>query len=169
MDIKFGVITVSDRSARGEREDFSGPALADAIRNQGWLAVRELIIPDELEIIKNTLRSWADSDVLDIILTTGGTGFAARDITPEATLAVIERSVPGIPEAMRAESLKITPHAMLTRMAAGIRKRTLIINLPGSPKAALENFQAAKPVLEHAVKLLKDYPDSEQGHLATKY
>lgn len=166
--IKFGVITVSDRSARGEREDSSGPVLVDSIHNHGWSVVRTIIVPDEEELIKKTLISWADSNELDVILTTGGTGFAPSDVTPEATMAVIERLTPGIPEAMRAESLKITPHAMLTRMAAGIRKSTLIVNLPGSPKAAVENFRVIEPVLEHALKLLKNFPDSEQGHLVTK-
>jgi molybdenum cofactor synthesis domain-containing protein len=127
-----------------------------------------VIIPDEFDQIRNLLVSWADSSQLDVILTTGGTGFASRDVTPEATLAVVERPVPGIPEAMREKSMKITPHAMLSRMAAGIRKRTLIINLPGSPKAALENFEVVCPVLEHAIQLLREDPDSEQGHLATK-
>jgi molybdenum cofactor synthesis domain-containing protein len=126
------------------------------------------VIPDDFDQLKETLVSWADSDLLDVILTTGGTGFAPRDVTPEATLAVVDRLVPGIPEAMRAESLKITPHAMLSRMAAGIRQRTLIINLPGSPKAALENFMVIRAILEHAVQLLREDPDSEQGHLATK-
>lgn len=168
MDIRFGVVTVSDRSASGERADASGPVLVDAIHTQGWSVTKAVIIPDDLKLIKATLGSWADSDQVDVILTTGGTGFAPRDVTPEGTLAVVERLVPGIPEAMRAESLRITPHAMLSRMTAGIRKKTLIVNLPGSPKAALENFHVIKPVLEHAVKLLKDDPESEQGHLATK-
>jgi molybdenum cofactor synthesis domain-containing protein len=168
MDIQFGVITVSDRSSRGERLDTSGPLLVETISSRGWTVARTAIIPDELDDIKNTLSSWADSKQLDVILTTGGTGFASRDVTPEATLAVVDRLVPGIPEAMRWESLKITPHAMLSRMAAGIRKRTLIVNLPGSPKAALENFEVVRPVLEHAVQLLREDPDSEQGHLATK-
>jgi molybdenum cofactor synthesis domain-containing protein len=168
MDIQFGVITVSDRSSRGERLDTSGPLLVETISSRGWTVARTAIIPDELDEIKNTLSSWADSKRLDVILTTGGTGFAPRDVTPEATLAVVDRLVPGIPEAMRWESLKITPHAMLSRMAAGIRKRTLIVNLPGSPKAALENFEVVRPVLEHAVQLLREDPDSEQGHLATK-
>ena len=168
MEIKFGIITVSDRSSRGERLDTSGPLLVEAVRTHGWAVVRTVIISDEVEQIKNTLLSWADSSQLDVILTTGGTGFAPRDVTPEATLAVIDRPVPGIPEAMRVVSLKITPHAMLSRMAAGIRKRTLVINLPGSPKAALENFEVVCPVLEHAVQLLREDPDSEQGHLVTK-
>jgi molybdopterin adenylyltransferase len=168
MVIKFGVITVSDRSSRGEREDSSGPVLVEAIHNQGWSVVKTVIIPDDLETIRKTLIAWADSDELDVILTTGGTGFTSRDITPEATLSVVDKLTPGIPEAMRAESLKITPHAMLTRMAAGIRKSTLIVNLPGSPKAAIENYRVIEPVLEHAMKLLKNFPDSEQGHLVTK-
>ena len=169
MEIKFGIITVSDRSSRGERLDTSGPLLADAIKTRGWLVSNALIIPDEFDQIKNTLITWSDSSQLDVILTTGGTGFASRDVTPEATLAIVDKVAPGIPEAMREESLKITPHAMLSRMAAGIRKRTLIINLPGSPKAALENFEVVCPVLEHAVQLLREDPDSEQGHLATKH
>jgi molybdenum cofactor synthesis domain-containing protein len=168
VEIKFGVITVSDRSSRGERLDTSGPLLVEAVRTHGWAVVRTVIISDEFDQIKNTLLSWTDSSQLDVILTTGGTGFAPRDVTPEATLGVIDKPVPGIPEAMREESLKITPHAMLSRMAAGIRKRTLIINLPGSPKAALENFEVVRPVLEHAVQLLREDPDSEQGHLVTK-
>jgi molybdopterin adenylyltransferase len=168
MVIKFGVITVSDRSSRGEREDSSGPVLVEAIHNQGWSVVKTVIIPDDLETIRKTLIAWADSDELDVILTAGGTGFTSRDITPEATLSVVDKLTPGIPEAMRAESLKITPHAMLTRMAAGIRKSTLIVNLPGSPKAAIENYRVIEPVLEHAMKLLKNFPDSEQGHLVTK-
>lgn len=168
MKVSFGILTVSDRSARGERSDASGPALAEVIQNQGWLVAKAVIVPDELDFIKATLVSWADSDEIDVILTTGGTGFSPRDVTPEATLAIIDRLAPGIPEVMRSESLKITPHAMLTRMAAGIRKRVLIINLPGSPKGAVENFQVVMPVLEHAVELLHDNPDSEQGHLVTK-
>lgn len=168
MDIRFGVVTVSDRSASGERVDASGPILVDAIQIQGWSVNKAVIIPDDLEMIKATLATWADSNQVDVILTTGGTGFAPRDVTPEGTQAILEKLVPGIPDVMRAESLKITPHAMLSRMTAGIRKNTLIINLPGSPKAALENFHVIKPVLEHAVKLLKDDPGSEQGHLATK-
>jgi len=168
VDIKFGVVTVSDRSSRGERLDASGPLIIGVIHSHNWSVVETVIIPDDLKKIEGTLRAMAGSGQVNVILTTGGTGFAPRDVTPEATLEVVERLVPGIPEAMRAESLKITPHAMLSRMQAGILNRTLIINLPGSPKAALENFQVVIPVLEHAVQLLKDDPDSEQGHLATK-
>jgi len=164
VEIKFGIITVSDRSSRGERLDTSGPLLVEAVRTHGWAVVRTVIISDEFDQIKNTLLSWTDSSQLDVILTTGGTGFAPRDVTPEATLAVIDRPVPGIPEAMREVSLKITPHAMLSRMAAGIRKRTLIINLPGSPKGAVENLQVVLPVLPHAIQLLTNDPTSETSH-----
>lgn len=164
MTLRFGILTLSDRSARGEREDSSGPALARRIDGEGWLARRQLILPDEESSIRETLAQWADSGEFDVILTTGGSGFAPRDVTPEATRAVIEREAPGLAEAMRAASLKITPHAMLSRSVAGIRKRTLIINLPGSPKGAVENLEAVIPVLEHAVKLLQDSPEAEAGH-----
>lgn len=168
MEIKFGILTISDRSAIGDRTDESGPALAEAIQIHGWAVAKKAIVPDEVEVIKETLILWTDSNMVDVILTTGGTGVSPRDVTPEATLAIIEKQAPGIPEAMRAESLKITPHAMLTRMVAGIRRKVLIINLPGSPKGAVENYHVIEPVLEHAVKLLRESPDSEQGHLVTK-
>ena len=140
MTLRFAVLTISDRSAHGEREDRSGPALLEKIRAAGWEVVQQAIVPDELQVITQTLIAWADSDMLDIIITTGGTGFAPRDITPEATRQVIERETPGLSEAMRAASLKVTPHAMLSRSVAGIRRRTLIVNLPGSPRGAVENF-----------------------------
>jgi molybdenum cofactor synthesis domain-containing protein len=164
MTIRFGVITVSDRSSRGEREDLSGPVLQQKVISQNWEVKRMMIIPDDFKTIRDQLSSWADSDEYDVILTTGGTGFSPRDITPEATLAVIERQAPGLAEAMRAESIKITPHAMLSRAAAGIRRYTLIINLPGSPKAAQENFAVIASVLPHAVALLKNHPEAEAGH-----
>ena len=115
--------------------------------------------------IQETLIDWVDSGEVDVILTTGGTGFSQRDVTPEATLAVIERAAPGISEVMRSASLQVTPHAMLSRAMAGIRGRTLVINLPGSPKGAVENLQFVLPVLPHAVQLLRDGPDAEAGHL----
>lgn len=164
MMIRVGILTLSDRSARGERADESGPALARRIETEGWSALRQLTLPDDESAIRETLAQWADAGDLDLILTTGGSGFSPRDVTPEATRAVIEREAPGIAEAMRAASLKITPHAMLSRSVAGIRKRTLIINLPGSPKGAIENLEAVLPVLPHAVQLLRDDPASEKSH-----
>lgn len=164
MMVQFGILTLSDRSARGERADASGPALADLIRAEGWSVVKQGVLPDELAAIRDLLISWADSGELDVILTTGGTGFALRDVTPEATREVIDREAPGLAEAMRAASLKITPHAMLSRVVAGMRGKTLIINLPGSPKGAVENLQVVLPVLPHAVQLLREDPASESTH-----
>ncbi|MFN8413002.1 MAG: MogA/MoaB family molybdenum cofactor biosynthesis protein [Anaerolineales bacterium] len=164
MTIRFGLLTLSDRSSRGERADASGPALALLIQAQGWEVTKQQILPDEETAIRDTLKAWADSTEFDIILTTGGTGFALRDVTPEATRAVLHREAPGLTEAMRADSLKKTPHAMLSRAVAGIRGRTLIVNLPGSPKGAVENLQTILPVLPHAVQLLKDDPTSESSH-----
>lgn len=164
MGLRVGIITISDRSSRGEREDTSGPALQQQIMNQGWKVARMEILPDDYQTIKALLSSWADEGELDVILTTGGTGFSPRDITPEATQAVIERAAPGLAEAMRAASLRITPHAMLSRSIAGIRNHTLIVNFPGSPKAATENLTVILPVLPHAVQLLKNDPNSEAGH-----
>ena len=162
--IRFGILTLSDRSARGERADASGPALADLIRAENWSVAEQVILPDDESAIRAKLMEWADSGRFDVILTTGGTGFALRDVTPEATRAVIQRDAPGLAETMRAESLKKTPHAMLSRAVAGIRGHTLIVNLPGSPKGAVENLQTIAPVLSHAVQLLKDDPASESSH-----
>ena len=162
--LRFGILTISDRSARGERADTSGPALDAVIVAQGWSVDRTAIIPDDLAEIRRVLVSWADSGDLDVILTTGGTGFSPRDVTPEATLAVIDRQAPGISEAMRAASLQVTPHAMLSRAMAGMRAGTLIVNLPGSPKGAVENLQVVLPVLPHAVQLLHGDPGAEKGH-----
>jgi len=164
MTIRFGILTLSDRSARGERADASGPALANLIQTEGWAVVKQALLPDDESAIRAILVSWSDSGDMDIILTTGGTGFSPRDVTPEATRAVIERETPGLAEAMRAASLKITPHAMLSRIVTGIRKKTLIINLPGSPKGAVENLQVVIPVLSHAVQLLREDPASESTH-----
>jgi molybdenum cofactor synthesis domain-containing protein len=164
MAIRFGILTVSDRSSRGERADASGPALTALILAEGWSADKQSILPDDESAIRQILIEWADGGEVDIILTTGGTGFSPRDVTPEATRAVIQREAPGLAEAMRAASLKITPHAMLSRVVTGIRKRALIINLPGSPKGAVENLQALLPVLPHAVQLLRDDPESESSH-----
>lgn len=164
MTIRFGILTLSDRSSRGERADSSGPALARLIEAQGWSVAKQSLLPDDESAIRDILISWADSAELDVILTTGGTGFSPRDVTPEATRAVIEREAPGLAEAMRAASLAVTPHAMLSRIVTGIRKKTLIINLPGSPKGAAENLQVVISVLPHAVQLLNEDPASESTH-----
>jgi molybdenum cofactor synthesis domain-containing protein len=164
MMIRFGILTLSDRSARGEREDASGPALARLIEAKNWSVAKKALLPDDESAIRAILSDWADSGEMDVILTTGGTGFAPRDVTPEATRAVLDREAPGLAEAMRAASLKITPHAMLSRIVTGIRKKTLIINLPGSPKGAVENLQVVLPVVPHAVQLLRDDPASEATH-----
>lgn len=163
--IRIGVLTVSDRSARGEREDRSGPLLAElAARLPGAVIEEQAIVPDDAAALQAILRRWADDLHLDLILTTGGTGFAPRDVTPEATLAVVDRLAPGFAEAMRAVSLQITPHAMLSRAVAGIRGQTLIVNMPGSPRSVRENFAVIVPALPHAVQLLQDAPDAEAHH-----
>lgn len=164
MKLRVGILTVSDRSWRGERDDLSGPALVEISQQNDWDVVEILVVPDELDVLRDTLVLWADSGDLDIILTTGGTGFAPRDVTPEATRHVVDKLAPGLSEAMRAESRKITPHAMLSRSVAGIRGRVLIVNLPGSPKAARENLAVIQPVLRHAVQLLRDDKEAEAGH-----
>lgn len=164
MSIRFGILILSDRSSRGERADASGPAISELIQAEGWVVAKQSLLPDEESVIRERLMEWADSGDLDVLLTTGGTGFAPRDVTPEATRAVIDREAPGLAEAMRSASLKITPHAMLSRIVTGIRGRTLIINLPGSPKGAVENLQVIVSVLPHAVQLLQDDPASESKH-----
>ncbi len=163
--ITVGVLTISDRGARGEYEDKSGPVIRAIVTERlGARLVKYEIIPDEIELIRSTLINWADEAGLDLILTTGGTGFAPRDVTPEATRAVIERETPGLTEAMRAESLKVTPHAMLSRAVAGIRGHTLIINLPGSPKAVRENLETILPALPHGLELLQGLAGADQRH-----
>jgi len=156
MMIRVAILTVSDRAARGEAEDLSGPAIAQMVQEQLQASIaKRQIVPDEQALIQTALVAWADSGEVDLILTTGGTGFAPRDVTPEATQAVIDRPAPGIAEAMRAASLQVTPHAMLSRAAAGMRGRALIVNLPGSPKSVRENLAVILPVLPHAVELLQ--------------
>jgi molybdenum cofactor synthesis domain-containing protein len=165
--LRIGILTVSDRSSRGERADQSGPAIRDfAIARLKAEVAAQLIVPDEFATIRETLMEWCDQRRLDLILTTGGTGFALRDVTPEATRAVIEREAPGLAEAMRSESLNVTPHAMLSRAVCGIRGRTLIVNLPGSPKAVKENLDTLAPALPHAVQVLHGSPAAEAGHTA---
>lgn len=150
------VLTVSDRSARGERPDGAGPVVVSLLGEAGYQVVETALVPDERPEIEAALIRLADRAAL--VVTTGGTGFSPRDVTPEATLAVCERMAPGIPEAMRAASLAITPRAMLSRAAAGIRGGSLILNLPGSPKAARENLEAVLPALEHGLKMLRGGP-----------
>ena len=164
MFLRVAILTISDRSSRGERLDSSGPTLERVVQSQGWSASFVEIIPDDFAVIQHTLTGWCDSGNLDVILTTGGTGFGPRDVTPEATQAVLERPAPGIAEAMRLAGLQVTPHAMLSRGVCGIRGRTLIINLPGSPKGAVESLQVVLPVLPHAVALLQGDPGAEAGH-----
>ena len=154
MNYTAAVITVSDKGSRGERADTSGPAVAEALENAGFAVAWRSIIPDEQALIQETLIRCADEMGLNLVVTTGGTGFSPRDVTPEATLAVVERETRGIPEAMRAESLRITPRGCLSRAAAGIRGRTLIVNLPGSKKAALENLHAVLDALAHGMDML---------------
>lgn len=148
------VITVSDKGFRGERVDTSGPNLCEILKDRGFEVVYSAIVPDESERIQAELRKCADALGIALVLTTGGTGFSPRDITPEATLAVVERLAPGIPEAMRAESMKITPKGCLSRSVAGIRGRTLVINLPGSRKASAENILAVIDPVQHGLEIL---------------
>lgn len=150
------VITLSDKGAAGERKDESGPAVAKRLREAGYAVVEELLLPDDAAALRLQLARLCDQRRLDLILTTGGTGCSARDTTPEATLAVADRNVPGIAEAMRAASMKITPHAMISRAASVIRGKTLIINLPGSPKACMENMDVFMDTIPHAMGLLRN-------------
>jgi molybdopterin adenylyltransferase len=158
--MKAGILTVSDRGSRGERKDASGPALRAWLMERGVETVRLEIVPDEEERISGLLRDWADRDGYDIILTTGGTGVSPRDVTPEATLRVVERTIPGFGERMRDKSLEKTPMAIVSRAVAGVRKRSLIINLPGSPKGAVENLEAVWGAVPHAVAKIRG-DDSE--------
>ena len=153
--IRIAVLTISERSSRGERPDESGPLLRGVVLEKGGEVVLFGVLPDDRTVIRRELERVADGGLADVVLTTGGTGFAPRDVTPEATKDVMDREAPGLAEAMRAESQKKTATAMLSRAAAGIRKATLIVNLPGSPRAARENFEVILPALAHAVELLK--------------
>jgi molybdenum cofactor synthesis domain-containing protein len=156
MIYKVAVITLSDSGARGERADASGPLIEEMLSPEDFSVTCRHLLPDDPEALTALLRDLCDGAKADLILTTGGTGLSPRDHTPEATLAVIERNVPGISEAMRAASMKITPRAMLSRGVSGIRGRTLIINLPGSPKAVRENLEVILPTLPHALAIMTD-------------
>lgn len=163
--ISVGVLTSSDLGSKGERKDLSGPTIIDIVTERLNAKVKKYeIVPDERDQIQAALIEWADDLDLDLILTTGGTGFAPRDVTPEATKTVIDRQAPGLAEAMRAESMKVTPHGMLSRAVAGIRGRTLIVNLPGSPKAVEETLNVILPALPHAIELLRVMPKADQHH-----
>lgn len=156
---RVGVLTVSDKGARGERTDTSGAAARELVEAAGGAVARHAVVPDEVEQIAATLRAWADDDHLDVVLTTGGTGLSPRDVTPEATTRVLDYDVPGIAEALRADGTRHIASAMLSRAVAGVRGRTLIVNLPGSEPAVRENLAVLLPVLAHAVTTLR----GEQG------
>lgn len=155
IKLNAAVITVSDKGFAGQREDLGGPLTAEILENHGYEVVYRNIVPDEQAMIEDELKKCADVLKIDLVMTTGGTGFSLRDITPEATIAVCDRMVPGIAEAMRMESYKITKKAMLSRAASGLRGQTLIVNLPGSPKAVRENLEAILPALGHGIEILK--------------
>lgn len=156
--IKVGILTVSDKGSKGEREDLSGKILIELSEAENWDVIKYEIIPDEKDQIVEILKNWADKESLDLIITTGGTGVYPRDVTPEATKEVIEKEIPGIPEYIRYISYPITPMAALTRGLAGVRKTTLIINLPGSPKAIKEIFPKLVPIIKHAIEKIKGDP-----------
>jgi len=153
--LRVGVITASDKGSKGEREDLSGALLKELVKEIEGEVVRYTILPDDQELLARQMIEWVDVDGLDLILTTGGTGFSLRDVKPEATITIADRMVPGIAEVMRYESLKVTPKAMLSRAVSALRKRTLIINMPGSPKAVKECWAAISSALPHGIQILK--------------
>lgn len=165
--MRAAILTLSDKGSRGERIDESGPALAAWLAKRGVSTVHAEIIPDDFEQIVSVLSAWADSDMADLILTTGGTGVSPRDVTPEATMRVVDRLIPGIGELMRLKSLQKTPMASLSRAVAGTRVQALIVNLPGSPRGALENLEAIWPVIGHAVEKIRG-DESDCGELFSR-
>lgn len=163
--MRVGVLTISDRAFAGQYQDEAGPIIKALIADKlGWEVSELGVVPDEIESIRQMLIKWADAARLNLIVTTGGTGFSPRDVTPEATRGVIDREAPGLAEAMRAASLQLTPHAMLSRAVCGMRGRCLIVNLPGSPRAVREQFEVIVPVLPHAMDLLNENKGAESGH-----
>ncbi len=162
--MRVSVLTISDSVAGGKTEDRSGPAVIARCRELGWRIVSSAVRPDDRAAIEQFLRESADSNDADLILTTGGTGLGPRDVTPEATAAVVDRLVPGFSEHMRSAGMAKTPRALLSRGAAGVRGKAIIVNLPGSPRGAVENLQVILPVLSHAVELLRESPDAEGHH-----
>ena len=153
--LNVGILTISDKGSKGQRQDKSGEVIREGVSQMKGAVVNYEIVPDEQDIIAETLAKWADGGKVDVILTTGGTGLSQRDVTPEATLAVIDRSVPGFAEAMRVKSLEKTPMAMLSRAVAGQRRQCLIINMPGSPKAVRECLEVIMPAIPHAMEIIK--------------
>jgi molybdopterin adenylyltransferase len=153
--IQVGILTISDKGSKGQRQDKSGEVMRDGVARMQGAVVKYEIVPDEAEVIAAKLAEWSDSGTMDLILTTGGTGLSKRDVTPEATLSIIDRSIPGIAEAMRAKSLEKTPTAMLSRAVAGQRGNCLIVNMPGSPRAVQECLDVILPALPHAVEIIK--------------
>ncbi|SCY92377.1 MogA/MoaB family molybdenum cofactor biosynthesis protein [Alkaliphilus peptidifermentans] len=165
----IGIITASDKGSKGERIDTSGPLIGELLKEIGGVVKEYAIVPDERDKLSEKMIYMSDVLQLDLILTTGGTGFSPRDITPEATLDVIDRNVPGIPEAIRMKSLSITPKAMLSRAVAGIRRKTLIINLPGSPKGVRESLEVVLPALSHGIGILKGHEGECGNHKEHKH
>ena len=159
----LGVLNTSDLGSRGIRADSSGTLIMDVFYSNGFVVEKYEVVPDEKHVIEDILRTWVDTENLDLIVTTGGTGLTKRDVTPEATLAIIEREGPGIPEAMRIRTMDITPFSALSRSVAGVRKDTLIINMPGSPRAVQECLDILMPIIPHALGLLKDPPISHES------
>lgn len=158
MPFTFGIITVSDKGSRGERLDTSGQEIRSILEKEGFALADYVIVPDETEQIRAALLSYTDQKKIDLIVTTGGTGVSPRDVTPEATLRILDKEIPGMGEAMRRESARITPHAMISRAVAGIRGNSLILNLPGSPKGVRENLATVLPALKHAIEKIKGDP-----------
>lgn len=155
---RYAVLTVSDKGAAGQREDLSGPAIQELLRPMGAELEEYRLVPDELPEIQKAIMEWADQKQVDLILTTGGTGVHPRDVTPEATKPLLDKEIPGMAEAMRSASMAKTPHAMLSRGLAGVRKKTLVVNLPGSPKAVRENLSIILPAIEHALEKIQGDP-----------